>query len=92
MAMAFKSSFPLLQTEKPRLFAFSSRKSEWSQTMTFSQPKYCNATAAAMPMVPAPNTTAFSPLLGRERLAARQPTVNGLIRLAAFEGILSLTA
>lgn len=43
-------------------------------------------------MVPAPNTIAFSPCFGIARRAARQPTVNGSIRLASLEDILPLTA
>lgn len=40
-----------------------------------------------MPMVPAPKTMAFSPSLGRERLAARVSTVKGPIMQAASSGM-----
>ena len=59
-----RSLLLLLHTAKPKPFAFSSRKSEWSQISTFSQSKKRRAIAAAIPMVPAPNTIAFSPLRG----------------------------
>ena len=58
--------------------------------MTLSQPKYFKPIAAAIPIVPAPKTTAFSPFLGKERLAARKPTVKGSIKQAVFNDILSV--
>lgn len=44
------------------------------------------------PIVPQPNTIAFSPTLGLLRLAARQPTVKGSIRQATLSVMLSGTS
>ena len=96
--LLLKSSVAGLQISKPSFFARFNRKSEKSQTMTFFIPKYLNATAAAMPMVPLPKTTAFCPETyfpspqGIIPLrAARQPTVKGSIRLASLSEIRSST-
>lgn len=48
--------------------------------------------AAAIPIVPAPNTMAFSPLRVKECRAARQPIVSGSIRQAALEEMVSGTS
>ena len=61
LAQETKSSVSVLQTAKPRFFAIFKRKEDLSQSITLSAPKYFKDRAAAIPMVPHPNTTAFSP-------------------------------
>jgi hypothetical protein len=48
--------------------------------------------AVPIPIVPAPNTTAVSPIWGCALPAVRWATVNGSMREAVFEEIVSLTA